>query len=92
MSKISRNDPCPCGSGKKYKKCCARIEQERQKKKRSSGKKFQPFSGGAPGQSLAKKVFKVLSTPMGEPSEEKEGSYGTLEELIEKNAPPKEST
>ncbi len=20
---ISRNDPCPCGSGKKYKKCCA---------------------------------------------------------------------
>ncbi|NWF65905.1 MAG: DUF1186 domain-containing protein [Campylobacterales bacterium] len=21
-SKLSRNDPCPCGSGKKYKKCC----------------------------------------------------------------------
>jgi len=21
--KIERNDPCPCGSGKKYKKCCA---------------------------------------------------------------------
>lgn len=20
--KIQRNDPCPCGSGKKYKKCC----------------------------------------------------------------------
>jgi hypothetical protein len=20
--KLSRNDPCPCGSGKKYKKCC----------------------------------------------------------------------
>ncbi|MBL0167989.1 MAG: SEC-C domain-containing protein [Propionivibrio sp.] len=20
--KIARNDPCPCGSGKKYKKCC----------------------------------------------------------------------
>jgi SWIM/SEC-C metal-binding protein len=20
----SRNDPCPCGSGKKYKKCCGR--------------------------------------------------------------------
>ncbi len=19
-----RNDPCPCGSGKKYKKCCAK--------------------------------------------------------------------
>ncbi|MGH7390865.1 MAG: SEC-C metal-binding domain-containing protein [Candidatus Rokuibacteriota bacterium] len=22
MSQIGRNDPCPCGSGKKYKKCC----------------------------------------------------------------------
>ena len=22
--KVSRNDPCPCGSGKKYKKCCGR--------------------------------------------------------------------
>jgi uncharacterized protein len=21
-SKIGRNDPCPCGSGKKYKRCC----------------------------------------------------------------------
>jgi hypothetical protein len=29
--KIGRNDPCPCGSGKKYKKCClinAKIEAE----------------------------------------------------------------
>lgn len=25
--KIGRNDPCPCGSGKKYKKCC--LEQDR---------------------------------------------------------------
>ncbi len=23
-AKIGRNDPCPCGSGKKYKKCCGR--------------------------------------------------------------------
>jgi preprotein translocase subunit SecA len=23
--KINRNDPCPCGSGKKYKKCCAQA-------------------------------------------------------------------
>jgi tetratricopeptide (TPR) repeat protein len=33
--KIGRNDPCPCGSGKKYKKCCLglaeakRVEEER---------------------------------------------------------------
>lgn len=25
-AKVGRNDPCPCGSGKKYKKCCGRNE------------------------------------------------------------------
>lgn len=24
VHKIGRNDPCPCGSGKKYKKCCGK--------------------------------------------------------------------
>lgn len=23
-AKVGRNDPCPCGSGKKYKQCCLR--------------------------------------------------------------------
>ncbi|UCG17833.1 MAG: SEC-C domain-containing protein [Phycisphaerales bacterium] len=23
--KVRRNDPCPCGSGKKYKQCCGRA-------------------------------------------------------------------
>lgn len=26
MNKIGRNNPCPCGSGKKYKKCCATVD------------------------------------------------------------------
>ena len=26
--KVGRNDPCPCGSGKKYKKCCGRDTAE----------------------------------------------------------------
>jgi hypothetical protein len=26
-SKIGRNEPCPCGSGKKYKACCATKKQ-----------------------------------------------------------------
>ena len=25
---VGRNDPCPCGSGKKYKKCCGRNQTE----------------------------------------------------------------
>lgn len=24
VAKVGRNDPCPCGSGKKYKKCCGK--------------------------------------------------------------------
>jgi preprotein translocase subunit SecA len=24
VEKVGRNEPCPCGSGKKYKKCCGR--------------------------------------------------------------------
>jgi preprotein translocase subunit SecA len=24
--KVGRNDPCPCGSGKKYKQCHGRLE------------------------------------------------------------------
>ena len=28
MSKISRNAPCPCGSGKKYQHCCLSLPKE----------------------------------------------------------------
>ncbi|MFW6401426.1 MAG: SEC-C metal-binding domain-containing protein [Desulfohalobiaceae bacterium] len=28
VAKIGRNDPCHCGSGKKYKKCCLQKDQE----------------------------------------------------------------
>jgi uncharacterized protein YecA (UPF0149 family) len=27
MPKVGRNDPCPCGSGKKYKKCHMLIDE-----------------------------------------------------------------
>jgi len=32
MAKPGRNDSCPCGSGKKYKKCCQPKEQAEQRK------------------------------------------------------------
>jgi tetratricopeptide (TPR) repeat protein len=28
--RVGRNDPCPCGSGKKYKKCCISLEPQQQ--------------------------------------------------------------
>ena len=30
MAKIQRNEPCPCGSGRKFKKCCGSIEADGQ--------------------------------------------------------------
>ena len=32
--KVGRNDPCPCGSGKKYKKCCGREALETNEEER----------------------------------------------------------
>jgi hypothetical protein len=31
MKKPGRNDSCPCGSGKKYKQCCLRVEENRER-------------------------------------------------------------
>ena len=33
MSKVGRNAPCPCGSGKKYKKCCLSKDEAAQLEK-----------------------------------------------------------
>ena len=35
MKKLGRNDPCPCGSGKKYKQCCLKVENIRGDSSRS---------------------------------------------------------
>jgi len=43
MSKINRNDPCPCGSGKKYKKCCG-LREDAGKKNRLGGAKPVTFN------------------------------------------------
>lgn len=34
MSEISRNDPCPCGSGRKYKKCCLGKDEDAPRQER----------------------------------------------------------
>lgn len=39
MAKIGRNQPCPCGSGQKYKRCCLTAENiERQQKQAKAAK------------------------------------------------------
>lgn len=29
VEKVGRNEPCPCGSGKKYKNCCLQKDQQK---------------------------------------------------------------
>jgi tetratricopeptide (TPR) repeat protein len=36
MAKIGRNDLCPCGSGKKYKRCCLANEEAAAREKRAA--------------------------------------------------------
>jgi predicted O-linked N-acetylglucosamine transferase (SPINDLY family) len=35
MKKVERNDPCPCGSGKKYKQCCLKRDEALASSKRA---------------------------------------------------------
>ena len=62
--KVGRNDPCPCGSGKKYKKCC----EERLGPKR----KFQASvlsSGMSAGQGLKGKATKISTNFFSRPQQ-----------------------
>ena len=34
IGRIGRNDPCPCESGKKYKRCCLAKDQQAKSKER----------------------------------------------------------
>jgi hypothetical protein len=62
--KVGRNDPCPCGSGLKYKKCC--LEKDRTKK---SGVKKEGTASKIKGK-LTGGAKKLISR--GKPEEEEE--------------------
>lgn len=50
MTKIGRNDLCPCGSGRKYKRCCLEKEAEMSRRELPPGRfRFEPGSYGGPG-------------------------------------------
>ena len=55
MPRTGRNAPCPCGSGKKYKKCCLRDEEAA----------LPPLPGGILGELLAKGEFHSLEEARG---------------------------
>jgi len=48
MDKIGRNESCPCGSGKKYKRCCANKEHEMRQRELPPGRfRYEPGSYGS---------------------------------------------
>lgn len=66
QKKVGRNDPCPCGSGKKYKNCHMLQEKETAKTYTPSGKrKFTAKVISTSGKSQS--VFQRASSNGGEP-------------------------
>lgn len=43
--KVGRNDPCPCGSGKKYKKCCMEKDEAAGRARESEAKRAAASAG-----------------------------------------------
>ena len=79
--KPKRNDPCPCGSGKKYKKCCGTT-------KKLNERSTKVIEGGAMNSLLGRIQS---STGLGG----SEAGSNPLKDRISKNissAPPKEDS
>ena len=56
---FSRNDPCPCGSGEKYKKCClakAAVQNDRSKSVKAASHDFNTINALPPSELLLKAV------------------------------------
>ena len=94
MHKVGRNDPCFCGSGKKYKKCC----EAKEKHKKFEAKVLSSSSFPTPVFQHAQNVSnfyqrKVVSlTPLQETKEKKEETlpFSSLDaqERPEEEPPP----
>ena len=60
--KAGRNEPCPCGSGKKYKKCCMQAKEINENAKRSLKEKLIEFSREPVFKTDLEKAKKILAT------------------------------
>lgn len=66
-AKAQRNDPCPCGSGKKYKKCCGLKEAKDAQTRSSVMHTLQKFGGVVGYKNLKESVVKVIKGGAGFP-------------------------
>jgi len=68
--KVGRNDPCPCGSGKKYKKCCMEKDQAegRRRARLTPSPPARPVATPRPPGSAAAPQPQALTVPLSAPS------------------------
>lgn len=76
---VGRNDPCPCGSGKKYKYCCLRKGQQRRRQRRRT---VSPRSAGDGPIGLLKQVDRLTRRLRKVPGEEARELERQGEELM----------
>ena len=74
MNKINRNSPCPCGSGKKYKKCCWGKDQKTKKKSSEQSLFGRIKSASQDRISVAKRMLKNVKLVPSSSNETKEVS------------------
>lgn len=75
-NEIKRNDPCPCGSGKKYKKCCGMPGMAKHKTEVITNGTTAPLlhritSAGSYFQEKENKTLKSLNLQVGPLNEKK---------------------
>ncbi len=84
--KVGRNDPCTCGSGKKYKQCCFNKHQEKMTEEASP----KPLSA----RKFTAKVIKSEPVSQNEPAKQPPKDYYTtlmeraFGQIIYTNDPP----
>lgn len=81
--KIGRNEPCPCGSGKKYKKCCLNKDQQPERKHSDHNDfiqpSFQETSPKRPGEASGSAIRPYVLAKMCDPTEKH------VQELFQRN-------
>jgi hypothetical protein len=79
--KIGRNDPCPCGSGKKYKHCCLRKDRTRRTVAQANSARMEPDGGSETQLAHIKSMAQTLLPHV--PPEEVQGLKQILEKMDE---------
>lgn len=66
MTKTGRNSPCPCGSEKKYKRCCQQKESTLRKQDPPTGSfRYESGSYGGPGREYFPSIICYKETEQG---------------------------